>query len=77
MVIPRGLIKWQTKKERSPSKFLCLELSAGSHGEGVIQVIDAYDSGLDIYKVMKGVQGGPSARGIGYVSSVPPQDNPV
>ena len=52
MVIPRGLIKWQTKKERSPSKFLCLELSAGSHGEGVIQVIDAYDSGLDIYKVM-------------------------
>ena len=56
MVIPRGLIKWQNKKERSPaSKFLCLELSAGSHGEGVIQVIDAYDSGLDIYKVMNGV----------------------
>ena len=52
VVIPRGLIKWQTKKERSPSKFLCLELSAGSHGEGVIQVIDAYDTGLDIYKVM-------------------------
>ena len=53
VVIPRGLIKWYTrKKEQSRDKIFNLEVSEDSaHGEGVIQVLDAKESGLDICKV--------------------------
>ena len=54
VVIPRGLIKWYTskKEQRSTDSIFHLEVSEDSaHGEGVIQVLDAKESALDIYKV--------------------------
>ena len=51
VVIPRGLIKWHTRKEKAKGKAFNLEISEDSaHGSGIIQV-DAEDSGLDIAKV--------------------------
>ena len=53
IVIPRGLIKWHKRKEKSADTFFNLEVSEDSvHGKGIIQVLDAKESGLDISKVM-------------------------
>ena len=50
-MIPRGLIKWHTKKEKAKGKVFNLEVSEDSaNGSGIIQVA-AEDSGLDIAKV--------------------------
>ena len=52
IVIPRGLIKWHKRKEKSADTFFNLEVSEDSvHGKGIIQVLDAKESGLDISKV--------------------------
>ena len=52
-MIPLGLIKWYTREKESTDKFFNLEVSEDSvHGKGVVQVVDAKESGLDIYKVI-------------------------
>ena len=58
-MIPRGLIIWHCREEAAchSTKAFALEVSKDSvHGGGIVQVFDAKESGIDIYKVINALK---------------------